>query len=68
MRTALITWLREARHERDDICDVILHHARPGRTARHYDISSLEAPVHIALQAWADYIEQITRPVALAAT
>jgi integrase len=63
MRTALITWLRETHHERDDACDAILHHARHGTTGRHYDMSTLEGPVRIALQAWADHIEQITQPV-----
>jgi hypothetical protein len=36
-----------------DVCDLILHHARKGVTASHYDFSTLEGPVRKALQDWA---------------
>ena len=60
MRTAVTTWLRETRHERGDVCDAILHHSKRGTTGKHYDMSTLEGPVRIALQAWADHVTTIT--------
>jgi hypothetical protein len=39
-----------------DVCDLILHHARKGVTASHYDFSTLEGPMRKALQDWADYV------------
>jgi hypothetical protein len=39
-----------------DVCDLILHHARKGVTASHYDFSTLKGPMRKALQDWADYV------------
>ena len=59
-RTSITTWLREEMHTREDVCDLILHHARGGVTASHYDFSVLDGPVRTAFQQWADHVWQIT--------
>jgi hypothetical protein len=58
-RMSVTTWLREERLVSSDVCDLILHHARKGVTASHYDFSTLEGPVRKALQDWADYVGSI---------
>jgi integrase len=61
LRKTVTTWLREDKLVSSDVCDLILHHARKGVTARHFDFSTLEGPVRAALQMWADYVWQITQ-------
>jgi integrase len=56
LRRTVTTWLREDRLVSSDVCDLILHHARKGVTASHYDFSTLEGPVRAALQAWSDHV------------
>jgi integrase len=56
LRKTVTTWLRETRLTSSDVCDLILHHARKGVTASHYDFSTLEGPVRKALQDWADHV------------
>jgi hypothetical protein len=60
LRKTVTTWLREEKLISSDVCDLILHHARKGVTASHYDFSTLEGPVRAALQAWADYVWTIS--------
>ena len=62
MRKAVATWLRENGFG-SDVVDLILHHAPRGVTGSHYDFARLEAPVRIALQAWADHISTVTKRV-----
>jgi integrase len=61
LRKTVTTWLREEKMISSDICDLILHHARKGVTASHYDFSTLEGPVRGALQMWADHVERVAR-------
>jgi integrase len=56
LRKTVTTWLRETRLTSSDVCDLILHNARKGVTASHYDFSTLEGPVRKALQDWADHV------------
>jgi integrase len=65
LRKTVTTWLRETKLVSSDVCDLILHHARKGVTASHYDFSTLEGPVRAALQAWADHVWSITRQTGL---
>lgn len=58
LRKTVVTWLREEKMVSSDVCDLILHHARKGVTAMHYDFSTLEGPVRQALQVWADHVEK----------
>lgn len=58
MRKCITTWLRE-RGTSSDVCDMILHHTRPGVTAAFYDFATLEGPVREALQRWADHVGQV---------
>ena len=44
-RKTVTTWLREEKLVSSEVCDLILHHARKGVTASHYDFSTLEGPV-----------------------
>jgi hypothetical protein len=60
-RKTVTTWLREVKLVSSDVCDLILHHARKGVTASHYDFSTLEGPVRQALQSWADHVEAVAR-------
>ena len=39
-----------------EIVDLILHHARVGVTATHYDFSNKLPAVRVALQSWADHV------------
>ena len=59
LRKTVTTWLREEKMVSSDVCDLILHHARKGVTAMHYDFSTLEGPVRQALQVWADHVETV---------
>ena len=61
LRKTVTTWLREEKFVSSDVCDLILHHARKGVTASHYDFSTLEGPVRQALQAWANHVEAVAR-------
>jgi integrase len=61
LRKTVTTWLREERMVSTDVVDLILHHARKGVTASHYDFSTLEGPVRAALQSWSDHIAQLGR-------
>jgi integrase len=61
LRTTITTWLREHKRVPSDVCDLLLHHARKGVTASHYDFSTLEGPVREALQMWADHVESVTQ-------
>jgi integrase len=61
LRKTVTTWLREERMVSTDVVDLILHHARKGVTASHYDFSTLEGPVRKALQDWSDHIEQVSK-------
>ena len=56
LRRTVTTWLREEKLVSTDVVDLILHHARKGITASHYDFSMLEGPVRKALQDWANYV------------
>lgn len=56
LRKCITTWLREHKHVSSDVVDLILHHARKGVTASHYDFATLEGPVRRALQDWADHV------------
>jgi integrase len=53
------TWLRDNQKAPPDVCDLILHHARGGTTASHYDFATLEGPVRSALVAWANHVENV---------
>lgn len=61
LRKCVTTWLRETKHTPGDVCDAILHHARGGVTATHYDFATLEGPVRKALQQWAEHVESANR-------
>ena len=60
-RRCVVTWLREHQIASTDVCEMILHHAPQDVLGRHYDWSVLEGPVRIALQAWADHVDAISR-------
>jgi integrase len=57
MRKVITTWLRELKRTPEDVCDMILHHAKKGVTGSHYDFSVLEGPVRDAMQQWADHLD-----------
>ena len=59
LRKCVVTWLREHQGVSGDVCDLILHHARGGVTASHYDFATLQGPVRKALQSWSDHIEAV---------
>jgi integrase len=61
LRKTVTTWLREEKRVSSDVCDLILHHARKGVTASHYDFSTLEGPVRDALQMWSEHVERVGR-------
>jgi integrase len=65
LRKCLTTHLAE-RFERPDVLDRILHRARKGVTATHYDFSVLEGPMRSALQRWADHVWVVTGQRAVA--
>lgn len=62
LRKSVTTWLRETKLVSSDVCDLILHHARKGVTASHYDFSTLEGPVRKALQDWANHVDAVAIP------
>ena len=59
LRKTVTTWLREKMRVTSDVCDLLLHHARRGVTASHYDFATLEGPVREALQNWADHVTEV---------
>ena len=59
LRKVVASWLRE-NGVGSDIVDLILHHARQGVTATHYDFSNQLPPMRRALQMWADHVWEIT--------
>ena len=59
LRKVVASWLRE-NGVGSDIVDLILHHARQGVTATHYDFSNQLPPMRRALQLWADHVWEIT--------
>jgi integrase len=61
LRKCITTWLREHKRVSSDVVDLILHHARKGVTASHYDFATLEGPVRTALQDWADHVEAVSK-------
>lgn len=65
LRKVVTSWLRE-NGVGEDIVDLILHHARPGVTATHYDFSNQVPPMRHALQRWADHVWRITKQSAKA--
>lgn len=59
LRKVLTTWLSE-QLEHPAVLDRILHHARAGVTGTHYDMSTLEGPIRVALQRWANHVWAVT--------
>jgi integrase len=68
MRRCVTTWLAENGHATEEVLDAILHHSRPGVTAKHYNFSLYEKQVRQALQTWGDHIWKITGQDAAAGT
>ena len=60
LRTCIASWLREKKHVSMDVLDLVLHHARKGVSATHYDFSTLDGPVRRALQDWADHVDAVS--------
>lgn len=58
-RRCIVTWLADNGHADEVTLDAILHHARPGVTARVYNWSVYEGPVRHALGVWADHISTL---------
>ncbi len=59
LRKVVASWLLE-NGVGMDIVDLVLHHARQGVTATHYDFSNQLPAVRRALQSWADHVWQVT--------
>lgn len=59
LRKVVASWLRE-NGVGEDIVDLILHHARQGVTATHYDFSNQLPAMRRALQRWADHVSRVT--------
>jgi len=65
LRRAIATWMSR-NGVRPDVIDKVLNHLPQDVTRRHYNHDDLEALVRPALQAWADYIEQLVTVVPMA--
>ena len=59
LRRTITTWLFD-NDVQPHIVDAILHHAPTTVTEKHYQRSTLEKPVRIALQRWANHVWEIT--------
>ena len=60
LRKVVASWLLE-NGVGMDVVDLILHHARQGVSATHYDFSNQLPAVRRALQSWANHVWKITK-------